>query len=121
MKPGKKRFFLNSGDIGVLLDRPDRVILLNTAAGEMLRLLRCKRGKGTVDAKQGTDSTEALGTLDGLDMHPRNCGGAYKAVDCSYFFGFQKALVDYERILQNNWQLYRVRSSWLYTGVQNIL
>lgn len=104
MKPGKKRFFLNSGNVGVLLDCPNRVILLNTAAGEVLRLLQCdsKRGKGTLDAKQGTGSTEALSTLGGLDMCPSNCRGAYKGIGSSYCFGFQKALQDYERFLQNH-------------------
>ncbi|KAK4826255.1 hypothetical protein QYF61_006702 [Mycteria americana] len=38
-----------------------------------------------------------------------------------YHFRKAKALTDYERILQNNFQPYGVRSSWLYTQLQNIL
>lgn len=40
MKPGKKRFFLSSGNVGVLLGCPDRVMLLSSAAGDMLRFLQ---------------------------------------------------------------------------------
>lgn len=69
----------------MLLEGPNRMILLNTATGETSRLLQCdtKEDEATVDAKHGTGLTEAC-----------NWKGAYKLIGSSYFFAFQKALTD---------------------------
>lgn len=85
----------------------------------MLRLLQCRGGKGTSDAKQGTGLTEALSSLDGLGLCSSSCRGVYKGIGSSYF-SFQRP-----------WQTMRgscrktfsppVTSSRLYTEVQNIL
>lgn len=122
MKPGKKRFFLSSGNVGVLLGCPDRVTVLNIVQlGTCWGFCSERERKGTLGAKQGTGSAEALGTLYGLDMRPSNCRAVSRGISSFYFFGFPKALTDYERILRNNFQPYGFRSSRLCTVVQNIL
>lgn len=96
MEHGRKRFFLNSGNIELLSECPNRMILLNATAGETLRSLQydAKGHKATVDTEQGTGLTEAFSTLDRLEKCASNWRGVYKLIGSPYFFDFQKAFID---------------------------
>jgi len=122
MEHGRKRFFLTSGNIGLLSECPNRMILLNATAGETSRILQhdTKGHKATVDAEQGTGLTEALSALDRLKKCASKWRGVYKLIGSSYFFDLQKALIDCLKGSCRTFQFCGLRSSWLCTEIQNI-